>query len=477
MIGYCILAIIILWLVVILLRAVTFKPKTEKKVETIDVKINEEKVIQDMSDMIKCKTVSYRDDNLIDEDEFQKFRDLLQERFPLVHQKCTLEHLGKNGLLYYLKGESSKKPSVCMAHYDVVPVNEEKWTKPAFEGLIEGGFIWGRGTLDTKGTLCGVMEALEFLLKQNYVPKNDLYLSFSGQEEIDGPTCAEIVKYLQTKGVKPAIVLDEGGAVVEKALPGLEHECAMVGTAEKGSVNLDFIIEGAGGHASAPPTHTHIGELAAAVQAVENHPFKPHYTNPFLEMFDTLGRYSKFGYRLIFANLWCFKPILNAVCKKTGGELNALIRTTCAFTRASGSDAYNVLPPKSSVGMNMRVIQGDTIESTTKYLNKIIHNDKIKISLVNGMNPSICSDTSCAEWQLLKDAIKETWSDVIVSPYLMMACSDSRHYCRITDHVFRFSAMKLTNEERKMIHGNDERVPIETMIKTVKFYVRFLRKI
>jgi carboxypeptidase PM20D1 len=477
MIGCCILVIIILWLGIIVLRAFTFKPKLEKKVAITEISIDEDKVIKDLSAMIQCKTVSYRDAALINEDEFQKFRDLLKERFPLIHQKCTLEHLGKNGLLYYLKGESSAKPSVCMAHYDVVPVNEEKWTKPTFEGLIQDGCVWGRGTLDTKGTLCGVMEALEFLLTQNYVPKNDLYLSFSGQEEIDGPTCAEIVKYLEIKGVKPAIVLDEGGAVVENALPGLERECAMVGTAEKGSVNLDFTIEGAGGHASAPPIHTPIGDLAAAVQAVENHPLKPHYTKPFLEMFNTLGRYSKFVYRLFFANLWCFKPLLNAVCKKTGGELNALIRTTCAFTRASGSDAYNVLPPKSSLGMNMRVIQGDTIESTTKYLNKIIHNDKIKISLVNGMNPSICSDTSCIEWELLKESIKETWSEVVVSPYLMMACSDSRHYCKITDHVFRFSAMKLSNEERKMIHGNDERVPIETMIKTVKFYISFLRKL
>lgn len=477
MIGYCILAIVILWIVVILVRAVTFNPKPENKIESTDICIDEEKVIKDMSDMIQCKTVSYRDDSLIDEAEFQKFRDLLKERFPLIHQKCTLELLGKNGLLYYLKGKSSEKPSVCMAHYDVVPVNEKNWTKPAFDGLIQDGFIWGRGTLDTKGTLCGVMESVEHLLAKGYVPKNDVYLSFSGQEEIDGPSCPAIVSYLEKKGIKPAVVLDEGGAVVENALPGLARECAMVGIAEKGSVNLDFTIEGAGGHASAPPTRTQIGELAAAIRAVEKHPLKPHYTQPFLEMFDTLGRYSSFVYKILFANLWCFKPVLNLVCKKTGGELNALIRTTFAFTRASGSDAYNVLPPKSSLGMNMRVIQGDTIESTTKYLNKVINNDKIKISLVNGMDPSISSDTSCAEWQLLKDAIKETWSDVVVSPYLMMACSDSRHYCKITDHVFRFSAMKLSNEERRMIHGNDERVPIETMIKTVQFYIRFLQKL
>ena len=452
-----------------------FTPKPVARVEAKSVDLDEDKIIADMVDMIRCKTVSNRDEAMVDYAEFEKFEQLLKERFPKIHEKCQLEKIGKTGLLYYLPGKSSEKPSVCMAHYDVVPIEEEGWSKPAFEGVIEEGCIWGRGTLDTKGTLCGIMEALEQMLAEEYVPANDLYLSFSGEEEIDGDSCADIVSYLEQKKIKPAIVLDEGGAVVEHVFPGVQEECALVGIGEKGGVNLDFTMDSEGGHASTPPVHTVLGQLSEAICKIEKHPFKRQLVKPVAEMFDILGRHSTFLYRMIFANLWCFMPVLDMICKKSGGELNAMMRTTVAVTRMEGSKAYNVLPPKASFGVNMRLLGDDTIQSSIEYLQNVIKNQKIKIELVNGMNPSIYSDTACEEWHKLETVIRQTWPEVIVSPYLMMACSDSRHYCRITDRVYRFSAMRLSKEERAMVHGNNERIPIETLLKTVEFYIRLLQ--
>ena len=475
MIGWIILGLIVVFIVVIVERTLLFVPEKKEKIEVEEIVLDEDKIVRDMVAMIRCKTVSNRDDSLVDWNEYEKFETEIRMRFPKLFEVAKFEKVGKTGLLFYIKGQSSSAPSVCMAHYDVVPVEDEGWSKPAFEGIIEDNVIWGRGTLDTKGTLCGVLEATEKLLLEGYVPQNDLYLAFSGEEEIDGDSCKEIVAYLDGHGVKPVIVLDEGGAVVEKVFPGVDRECALIGIAEKGSVSVDFSMESNGGHASTPPVKTVMGQLSRAVVAIEKRPFKKQMTKPVKEMFDVLGRESNFLFRMIFANLWCFGPLLDLYGRISGGEINALMRTTVAVTRMEGSKAYNVMPPKGSMGLNMRLLGDDTVESAVAYLNKVIKNDNIKATVVSGMNPSIVSDTACMEYSKLKEAISMTWPEAVVSPYLMMACSDSRHYCKITDRVYRFSAMKLSKEERGMIHGNDERIPIPTLIKTVEFYVRFLK--
>ena len=471
----CLLALLLLFVLILLIRAVRFVPKPQPEVSADEVLVDRDKIVADMSAMIRCKTISHRDESQVDWKEFEKFQELLKERFPLVHEHCTLEHVGKTGLLYLWKGRSDKKPSVCMAHYDVVPVDQNGWDKPPFDGLVEDGYLWGRGTLDTKGTLCGIMEAAEQLLAEGFVPEHDVYFSFSGQEEINGESCPQIVSLLEERGIKPALVLDEGGAVVEGAFPGVQGECALVGIAEKGNASFDFHMEGNGGHASSPPPHTILGRLSAAVTRIEGSPFPVRLTRPVKEMLDELGRRSTFAYRLIFANLWCFLPLLDMICKKAGGELNAMVRTTVAVTRMQGGDAYNVLPSDAGFGINVRLIGGDTIDSVKARLEQVIDDPDIRVKVVDGMNPSIDSDTSCEEWEKLCGVIRRTWPQAVVSPYLMVACSDSRHYCRITDRVYRFSAMKLSAQERAMIHGNNERIPIETLIRTVQFYVRFMR--
>jgi carboxypeptidase PM20D1 len=470
-----VVSVIVALAMIVIVKTLLFVPKKTEATSYQKVSVDLEKAVNDLSRMIKCKTISDRNRNNESEEEFEKFKALLRELFPEIHQKCTFEAVGDRGLLYKLSGKSSDAPTVLMSHFDVVSVDENGWDKDPFCGEVENGILWGRGTLDTKSTLNGAMQALESLLKEGFVPENDIYLAFSGNEEINGYGAVMIVDLFEKRGITPALVLDEGGAVVNNVFPGVKTPCALIGIAEKGMLNVEFSYSGNGGHSSSPKPHTPIGRLSKACVRVEDHPFKFTVCGATKAMLNSIARYSSFAYRMIFANLWLFSPVLSLIGKLSGGELNSLVRTTCAFTQAEGSKGINVIPPHASMRANLRLIPGESIESARDYLEKTIKDDQIKVTVLEGSNPSRTSLVGTDGWNKVVKAINGTWENTIVSPYLMFACSDSRHWGRISDRVYRFSAMALTTEERATIHGNNEKIPVSTIEKTVEFYIRLIK--
>lgn len=469
-------ALLIVFIAVLLIRTAAFKPKANAKILEGEETLDRQLIVDRLCRLVRCKTISYRDASLEDDAEFEKLIDMLPELYPNVFKACTLTRLPDRGLLFKWEGKNHGDPAIMMAHYDVVPVNEEMWDKPPFEAIIEDDVIWGRGTLDTKGTFNGVLSAADKLIAEGFVPENDMYFAFSGNEETNGQGAINIVDWFEANGITPSMVVDEGGAVVENVFPGVKVPCGVIGIAEKGLMDVQYKVKSGGGHASAPAPHTPVGVLAKACCKIENHPFKSHLTKPVAEMFDTLGRHSTFLYRMIFANLWCFSGVLDMICKSSGGELNAIMRTTVAFTQMKGSSASNVIPPEATMVSNMRLNPEDTIDTALEYLRKTVDDENVEITLLNGMNPSRISETYCPAWDKVASAVASTWKGCIVSPYLMMQCSDSRHYGRISDKVYRFSAMDLTKEERATIHGNNERVRIDCAVKAVEFYVRLMRQ-
>ncbi len=471
-----ILGIVLLFLLVVIIRTVSFKPAKAEENPAEDISFDKQGAVDSLASLVKCKTVSYNDPNLEDNAEFEKLISLLPKLYPNVFKVCSFEKFPDRGLLFKWQGKSDKQPTVLMAHYDVVPVEENLWEKPPFSAEIIDGVMWGRGTLDTKVTFNAILFAANTLIAENFVPERDVYFAFSGGEEVNGKGAKNIVNYFKENNIELGMVLDEGGAVVEGVFPGVKQPSALIGIAEKGLMNVQYKVSGAGGHASAPPKHTPVGRLSLACAKMEKKPFKAHITKPVAEMFDTLGRNSTFLYRMIFANLWCFGWILDLLAKKTGGEMNALLRTTVAFTQMEGSSAPNVIPPTAKMVSNMRLNPEDTMDSALEYIKKTVADPKVKVNILEGMNPSRISRIDCPQWERVVAAVSETWKGIIVSPYLMVQCSDCRHYGVISDKVYRFSAMDLTAEERKTIHGNNERIRLETLYRAVEFYIRLIKK-
>lgn len=476
MVGWIIAALIVLFIAVLLVRGAAFRPKPAATTQPEEVSFDAEAAANALAELVRCKTISYNDSTQEDDAEFKKLTDLLPKLYPHIFNACSLQEFPGRALLFRWQGKSDKAPTVLMSHYDVVPVREDLWEKPPFAGIIEDGVLWGRGTLDTKVTMNAALSAAEHLVCQGFVPENDIYFAFSGGEEVNGPGAQNIVNYFAQHSIRPALVLDEGGAVVEGVFPGVKAPCGLVGIAEKGMINVCYTVHSGGGHASAPPVKTPLTTLSKACCNIIRHPFPMQINSPAAAMFNTLGRHSTFVYRVLFANLWLFKPALDLICRMSGGDLNALVRTTTAFTQAQGSQARNVIPAEAKLVSNMRLNPTDRVATSAAYLKKVVNDPSVEIEILESNEPSAISKIDCESWQKVADSVTETWNGTIVSPYLMVQCSDSRHYGEISDYVYRFSAMDLTAEERKTIHGNNERIRLETIAHSVEFYIRLIKK-
>lgn len=469
-IVYSLIGLVSVLMIVLVVRTLRFVPKVEEPVSYQDQSVDEKRIIASLQAMIRFKTVSYKDKSLEDEKMFKDFREYLKTRYPLINQHAKYQEIGETGVLFTLKGKSNKHSVVLMSHYDVVPPNGE-WQDDPFSGKIIKDRIYGRGTLDTKSTLCAVMESVESFLKEEKSFAFDLYLAFSGDEETRGPSADAIVQHLKAQGVKPYLVLDEGGAVVEGVFPGVSKKAAMIGLAEKGYINLRVEASDPGGHASTPKKETPITRLATAVKRLNDGTiFKLKQTPATMAMFDTIARHSNsFINRLIFANLWLFWPLIRFQAKKSDGELLSLLHTTQAFTQMHGSEAMNVLPSKASIGINYRILTHETMDEVVEIVKRKVNMDNLSYQVLQGANPTTISRMD-GSYELLTKTIRKHWHDVVPTPYLMMAGTDSRYYHDISEHVYRFSPMTMTKEERATIHSTEEAIQVEALLHCVKFY-------
>lgn len=462
------------FLLILIFRTLFFFPRPLMQREPSPAPIDADKAIRDLKDLVRLPTVSCRDKAQEDGAAFAALEALLCERYPLVHRTCRMEKVGDRALLYCWPGLDSGDCSVFAAHYDVVPADAGTWEHPPFSGDIADGCLWGRGTLDTKSTLLGILHAAETLIASGFVPAHDVYFAFAGDEEIMGHGAEQIVSLLDARGIRPQMVLDEGGAIVNNVFPGVKRPSALIGIAEKGSFNIVLSAESRGGHTSAPPAETPLDAVARAVTRIRRHPFHYQLTAPVLGVFGALDRQSNFFVRLVFANIRVFAPLLALISRQKGGEMNALLHTTVAFTMAEAGKNMNVLPTHAEVRGNMRLLGHDDKTRALRRLNRVIADPAVTVSGIDGGDPSPVSQTDCAAYRLLSAAITESFPGVLVSPYLMIACSDARHYHRICPAVYRFSGMELTNEDRRLIHGVNERIRLEKIVTTAQFYYHIL---
>ncbi|CAH0188616.1 Succinyl-diaminopimelate desuccinylase [Microbacterium oxydans] len=431
-----------------------------------------------LSRMIRLPTVSAEFDQRGAE-PFEAFVALLAELYPLAHANLDLERHTDLGLLFHWKGRAQADgPLVLMAHFDVVPVDEsDAWTHPPFDGVIADGVVYGRGALDDKGPLIVVMEAVENLLADGFVPARDVYLSFGGNEETYGRAAQEIAAVLRARGVVPWLVVDEGGAVVDAPLPFVPGRAAMIGVGEKGVMTVKLTARGDGGHASAPPSLTAVRRIARAVDRLGPATFRPRASTAVLRMLTRLADETP-GPAGHLLRLLGSAPLVTArLFAALGGEAAALVRTTVAPTMQSGGTAANVLPSQASATVNLRIALGETTQRTVLRVRRRIRDPLVSVEVVEASEPSPESSTENAQFALLADALAVSHPGIPAVPYVMMAATDSRHFHRFAPAVYRFAPLEMSNAQRASIHGVDEHVEVAALERGERFHRALLERL
>ena len=469
------LSIILLLLVICLVRAALSGHKAKPASAFECSKEQMDEYGKQFGDLIRIPTLSKPDDPSSDLSAFDAYHAKVDELFPLVHE--TMEKTELNGvLLYRWKGKNPElKPILFMGHQDVVPADDEGWSHKPFSGDYEDGILWGRGTVDDKCNLFTQLSAVEQLLKEGYQPEEDIWFEYSIDEETSGPGAAHAVRYLKEKGLEFALVMDEGGAVLESPMKGIQS-LAAVGVTEKGYLNIKFTSRSHGGHAATPGPVTNVTNLCAFVNEVnKKKPFKRKMTPEARAMIASLTPALPFYLRFFTANLWLFSGILVAVMSRIGGQVGAIFGTTCAFTMMHGSEAENVMPSAPYVIANIRTGYCQNIDESIAVLKKIADKYHLDMETYDAREASPVTRTDTTEFAYLTSVIHKVYPEAVVVPYVMTGGTDCRHFTVISKNCLRFFPGRLTVQQMSSCHGIDENISINAIAQTIVFYKEFIK--
>ncbi len=474
---YIILAILILTTVYVVVRTIIFQ-WSQGSVEKLEgIPVDEQQVAEHLAASVRCKTVPLDDTGTPDPEAFQQLHQMLRETYPLVHEKLRREVVNGYSLLYIWQGKRSDlEPVMLMAHQDVVSADPTEWTYPPFEGKIVDGFIWGRGTLDIKNQLIGIMEAAETLLQQGYRPERTILFGLGHDEETGGVNGCKIMgEELKKRGVHLAGIVDEGGGIMAGLAAGVRGEIALVGVSEKGYLTVEFTVHSQPGHSSTPPPQTSIGILARALARLEAHPMPTHLRR-LRPLYHGIGKAAPLYIQVAFANVWLFGPLLKRWLVPKA-EMNASMRTTTALTIINGGVEDNTIPAEAKAIVNFRLLPGDTIAEVLWHVKKVIKDERVQFKPVEGKyNEALpVSPTNVPAYQSLKQVIRQVFDNPPVAPFVMLGGTDCQHFVPVCDHIYRFTSVVMDASFMGLEHGIDERIPVEAMGKMVKFYAQLMQ--
>lgn len=433
--------------------------------------------VQRLSDLLKFPTLSAQE-GPVDPAPFEAQRSFLAANYPMFYERLEVQTLEQHTLLVTWTGTRPELPHILvLAHQDVVPIADPtSWTFPPFAGTVDGGFIWGRGAIDDKGSLIALHEATTALLEQGFRPERTVHFLFTHDEELGGSGARAASAWLKQQRIPIQAIYDEGLIIADGLVPGIPGRIALIGIVERGYVTMELVAHAEGGHASMPPPGEEgaVSVLASALRSLQDNPMSPSLEGPADVMFDWIAPEMQGINRVVFANRWLFGPIVvNQMTKKA--STNASLRTTLAPTMLSASPQENVLPAEAIATVNFRLHPRDSIEGVREWVEKVVDDPRITVRIATpGNEPSKTARTDNAAFRALQTSFAEVFPGMPVAPGLFVAATDSRWLQEHTSDIYRFQPVPTTPEDLGRIHGTDERIAIEDFGRMIKLYERLL---
>ena len=481
---------------ILLINAERLRAQTRQmnvpKTENGKVDMDQLEIASVLAEFLAVPSYSYTDPAQVDESTFTKLHKILERRFPATHRALHRERINDLSLLYHWQGtDASLQPILLMSHLDVVPVeaaSEDEWEHPPHAGAIADGFVWGRGALDVKSGVVGIMAAVEHLLRSGFQPERSVYLAFGHDEEVGGTFGnAAIATELAVRGVQLEFVLDEGGAILNGIIPGATRPVAFVAIAEKRMAEIELTARGNPGHGSMGEG-TAARNLAEAIVRLREQPMPVQLTEATATLFDFLGPELPLAYRVAFGNRWLFEGMVVRQFTRSAST-EAVVRSTMNVTslRTESNEGemarVNQVPTLCKASLDTRLLPGQSSEDACRHIRCITRDlllkggeSAIECRVLDATTPEKVSSVKSDSFQILQRTIHEVFSETVVAAGLTSVTTDSRWYFPIAEDVYRFIPMRVEQDDMRRIHGVNERIGVENLSEIVQFYVQLIRR-
>ena len=468
-------ALVALLAIVLVVNAVRLKPTPVPDPLPPSDARGDDAAVARFQELLRCETVWDLHNPDADRSAFDEFVPLLRRLYPRVFDSLELELIDGYGIsLLWTGADRALAPVVLMAHHDVVPADASEWAHDPFAADIADGKIFARGAVDTKCIWAALMEAAEHLLKEGYVPPRDVYFFSSNTEEDGGDTAPHMVEHLKSIGRVPYMVLDEGGAVIDNPPLGVKGQFAVVGVAEKGIFDAFITTSAEGGHAATPSLGDATAKLVSGLDGLQKNPPASKLSAPVAAMLRELAAHGSFGLRIVFANLWLFRPVVVRIMQGDP-ETAAMVRTTYALTQLEGSPAHNVIPKRAKATVNVRVDPGETVDAAfARIKERFDEGTSYELAEVSEPSP-IAPFADDPAFDYLRAVIRSVYPTAGIAPYVQTSCSDARRFHRICPRTYRFAGILFKGDQRNRVHGQDENLDVDSFKRGIGFYTEFIR--